>query len=40
MYEKNDVDIAKLNKSNLSLLFAISHIATEWPLEVQANGTR
>ncbi len=34
MYEKNDVDIAELNKSNLALLFVACYIATEWPLEV------
>ena len=34
VYEKDGVNIAKLNKSNPSLCFSTSQIAAEWPLEV------
>jgi hypothetical protein len=39
MDEKNDVSIAKLNESNLSLFGATNSIWRKRPLKVKANGT-
>ena len=39
MDEKNDVGIAKLNESDLSLFGAANSFESKRPLKVKANGT-